>query len=219
MRSLSSLSPVSAWRCDLLVYHHGACQLYRGRCLFDFSALFNMRRQWRQAGRRLISEVVALYAKIAQSPQQMIRMQIFVVNTPTAACAIRSFSTCCLVDVCFCVSVWNEGQGLPRDVVFVPLFRPASVTCCTVASLLLWFVRVGAKRTSQTLRQTFFLLRTVLVCKKKTSCNTSRFAFWAGRGTEGQRARQSSALSALYKQQDNKWPTRPWWSRAKWSCC
>lgn len=58
-----SVTGVGLRRCDLLVFRHGACQLYRGPGLYDFSALFNMRR--RQAECRLINEDVALYAKTA----------------------------------------------------------------------------------------------------------------------------------------------------------
>lgn len=66
MRSCRSfLSLFSVWMCDMLVFHHGACQHYRGRGLYDFSGLFNMRRRWRQAGCHLINKVVALYARIA----------------------------------------------------------------------------------------------------------------------------------------------------------
>lgn len=124
---LSSRSPLSSWTCGMLVFHHGSCRLYRGRSLCDFSALFDMQRRRQQAGCRLISEVVAPYAKIAcLHAGSTVRVSLDELtssadgqyaNIPSyhSNCCLfnSSFLTCDFDDTCFCVSVcvWKGRRG------------------------------------------------------------------------------------------------------------
>lgn len=108
----------------------------------------------------------------------------------------RSLLTCRLDDTCFCLSVCANGsEGLSRDVVFLPRFSPASVTCCTGVGAAV----VSARRRRYSLanlEMDFFSLFSRCCCTKRQtqSKNSSTFAFGAGRRAEGQRVLQTCVV-------------------------